>query len=455
MTTFLKKIPGFRSGKRWRSLIASIFYFSGFLIVMAIGIAIVSPSPPTLALDKINPTNKTSISVSGKTYAGKPAYLLKDNQVVQSIRADSNGKFYFVLNDLKDGNYSHTVEVCNSEKRDKCRTENILITVDQTPPTKPIIALPERLPDDSDEQIVIKGVSEPNAKIVASVQNNELQPTATNDKGEFEIKTGLVLGANTINVKAVDTLGNESELSGASLDFNPTKYKVKVIRVIDGDTIKIEGDKVVRYIGIDTPETVHPSKPVQCYGKEASNKNKELVEGKEVKLEKDVSETDKYGRLLRYIWLGDMLVNEYLAREGYAYSSTYPPDVKYQDRFLEVQKQAREEKKGLWGEVCNPSPTPTTVQKTTKTYEPPITFPTNQSPPTQSSPQPSQQQQTTTSQTTTSQSPAQTGGSYTCDCSKTCPQMSSCAEAQYQLNVCGCKARDADKDGIACDSDCQ
>lgn len=455
----VKKIPGFRSGKWWKSLIASVFYFFGLLIIIAIIIAIVSPSPPTLALDKINPTNKTSISVSGKTYAGKPVSLLKDNQVAQSIEADSNGKFYFAINDLRGGNYPYTIEVCNSEKRDKCKTENILITVDQTPPTKPIIVLPERLPDNSEEKIIIKGVSEPNAKIVASVQNSELQPTTTNDNGEFEITTGLVLGANTINIKAVDALGNESEVSGASLDFNPTKYKTKVIRVIDGDTIKIEGDKVVRYIGIDTPETVHPSKPVQCYGKEASDKNRELVEGKEIKLEKDISETDKYDRLLRYVWLGDMLVNEYLTREGYAYSSAYPPDVKYQDRFLEAQKLAREEKRGLWGEVCNPSPTLTPVQATTKTYEPSITDPTNQSSQTQSSPQPSQQQQTTTSQTTTSQAPTptqtQTGGSYTCDCSKTCPQMSSCAEAQYQLNACGCKARDADKDGIACDSDCQ
>lgn len=439
-----KKIPGFRSGKWWKSLIASIFYFFGLLIV----IATVNPSPPTLALDKINPTNKSSISVSGKTYAGKPAYLLKDNQVTQSVKADSNGKFYFALNDLKDGNYSYTVEVCNSEKRYKCKSENILITIDQTPPTKPVIALPERLPDDSEEQIVIKGVSEPNVKIVASVQNNELQPTTTNDKGEFEIKTGLVLGINAINVKAVDSVGNESVAGGSSVDFNPIKYKVKVIRVIDGDTIRIEGDRVIRYIGIDTPETVHPSKPVQCYGKEASDKNKELVEGKEVKLEKDVSETDKYGRLLRYIWLGDMLVNEYLAREGYAYSSTYPPDVKYQNRFREAERQAREEKKGLWGAVCNLTPIPIPRQVTTQTYEPSTDSSINK-------PSSSQQSQTTTSQTPIVQPQDQIGGKYTCNCSKTCPQMSSCEEAQYQLNVCGCKARDADKDGIACDSDCQ
>ncbi|MBU2592799.1 thermonuclease family protein, partial [Patescibacteria group bacterium] len=285
MSSFLRKVPGFRSDKWWKVLIASGFYLFAFLTTLAI----LFPSAPTLALEKIDPTSKSSVSIAGKTYSNKPVYLLKDNEVIRSIKSDSGGKFYFPLNNLTDGNYTYAVEACNSEKKDKCRSENILIVVDQTPPAKPVIALPDKLPDDSEKEIVIKGVSEPNAKIIASVQNGELSTTAANDKGEFEIKTGLVLGTNTINVKAVDNVGNESAVGGASLDFNPSRYKTKVIRVIDGDTIKIEGDKIVRYIGIDTPETVHPSKPVQCYGKEASDKNKELVEGKEVNLEKDIS----------------------------------------------------------------------------------------------------------------------------------------------------------------------
>lgn len=206
---------------------------------------------------------------------------------------------------------------------------------------------------------------------------------------------------------------------------------VKVVNVVDGDTIKIETGETVRYIGIDTPETVHPNKPVQCYGKEASDKNTALVEGKVVELEKDISEKDKYGRLLRYIWIGDMLVNETLVREGYAQSNTYPPDVKYQDRFLAAQKLAREEQKGLWGEVCASA----TLQPTSKPTQAATTTNTGASP--------------------TSAQSSGGSGTYACNCSKTCGQMSSCAEAQYQLNVCGCAARDADHDGIACDSDCQ
>ncbi|MCX6793554.1 MAG: thermonuclease family protein [Candidatus Gottesmanbacteria bacterium] len=220
--------------------------------------------------------------------------------------------------------------------------------------------------------------------------------------------------------------------STTSLASNHGGVLVKVVHVVDGDTIKVETGETVRYIGIDSPETVDPRKPVQCYGKEASDKNKQLVEGKIVELEKDISEKDKYGRLLRYIWLGESLINEVLVRDGYAHSSSYPPDVKYQSRFVEAERLARQEQKGLWGSVCSMTPTPTV--KTTQNVVQPTTIPV-----------------TTVSNT----QPGAGTGSYTCNCSKTCAQMSSCAEAQYQLNVCGCSARDADKDGTACDSDCQ
>lgn len=124
----------------------------------------------------------------------------------------------------------------------------------------------------------------------------------------------------------------------------PTDFtKGQVIRVIDGDTIKVRiGGKEysVRYIGIDTPETVAPGKPVQPYGPEATAKNKELVGGKTVRLEKDVSETDQYGRLLRYVYVGDLFVNKELVRLGYARQKAYPPDTKYQDDLIEAERQA-------------------------------------------------------------------------------------------------------------------
>ncbi|MEA2056341.1 MAG: thermonuclease family protein [Patescibacteria group bacterium] len=124
---------------------------------------------------------------------------------------------------------------------------------------------------------------------------------------------------------------------------------VKVERVVDGDTFVLEDGRKVRYIGINTPETKHPQKEVECFGQEASDYNQDLIEGKMIKLEADVQEVDHYGRLLRYVWLDDVLVNELLVKEGYAQSSSYPPNVSYQDLFDQAEKNARENKLGLWG----------------------------------------------------------------------------------------------------------
>lgn len=142
----------------------------------------------------------------------------------------------------------------------------------------------------------------------------------------------------------------------------PTSFKIKgisdeeiyVSRAIDGDTIELEDGRKVRYIGVDTPETVDPRRAVACFGKEASSENKNLVEGKKVILVKDVSEIDRFDRLLRYVYLpledGRLLfVNDYLVREGYAKLVTFPPDVKFTEQFQEAEQEARENKKGLWG----------------------------------------------------------------------------------------------------------
>lgn len=122
----------------------------------------------------------------------------------------------------------------------------------------------------------------------------------------------------------------------------------KVKRVVDGDTIELESGQKVRYIGINTPETVDPRKPVECFGHEAKKENVKLVEGKTVRLEKDVSEKDKYNRLLRYVYIDDIFVNNYLVRNGFAQVSTFPPDVKYLSLFVSSEKEARKKNLGLW-----------------------------------------------------------------------------------------------------------
>lgn len=125
-----------------------------------------------------------------------------------------------------------------------------------------------------------------------------------------------------------------------------TLYRVK--RIIDGDTIELTSGEKLRYIGINTPESVDPRKPVQCFAHQASEQNKKLVEGKLVRLEKDISDKDKYGRLLRYVYVDNIFVNDYLVKEGYALASSYPPDIKYQKVFQFSQQEAINNNKGLW-----------------------------------------------------------------------------------------------------------
>ena len=119
----------------------------------------------------------------------------------------------------------------------------------------------------------------------------------------------------------------------------------KVTRVIDGDTIIVAGNYRVRYIGIDTPE-IHPK--LEEYGIEAWQLNRQLVEGKEVHLERDVSETDKYGRLLRYVYVDSVFVNAELVKQGLARAKAYPPDTRYQDYLEQMEAEARQAGRGMW-----------------------------------------------------------------------------------------------------------
>jgi micrococcal nuclease len=126
---------------------------------------------------------------------------------------------------------------------------------------------------------------------------------------------------------------------------------VTVSRVVDGDTIEVSpavgGIPDVRLIGVDTPETNSGTEP---YGEEASAFTTQRLESRQVALEFDVERIDPYGRVLAYVWLPDgKMFNEVLVRDGYAQVATFPPNVKYTDRFLAAQRQARAEGAGLWG----------------------------------------------------------------------------------------------------------
>jgi micrococcal nuclease len=142
-------------------------------------------------------------------------------------------------------------------------------------------------------------------------------------------------------------LNVQTPTSTPSVTNKQTDVQV-VIEVIDGDTIKIASGQHVRLIGIDTPELHHPKKPVQCFAQEAKERLQKLVLGRKVRVERDVSQTDRYKRLLRYVYVGEDFVNEILVKEGYARAATFPPDVKYSQLFRLAEEEARLNNRGLW-----------------------------------------------------------------------------------------------------------
>ncbi len=160
---------------------------------------------------------------------------------------------------------------------------------------------------------------------------------------------------------AVSMLTISDQVEELPLAHSEHKEKYySVTKVIDGDTVNINKDGEIitlRLIGLDTPETVHPSKPVECFGKEASNKAKAVLTGKQVRIEMDASQGtyDKYGRTLAYIYLEDGThFNKYMVEEGYGYEYTYDLPYKYQAEFKKAQEEAEINKRGLWASnVCN------------------------------------------------------------------------------------------------------
>ena len=153
--------------------------------------------------------------------------------------------------------------------------------------------------------------------------------------------------------------GDASDISGQALPANVEEAEVD--DNVDGDTIEVvfppdEQQVDVRLIGINAPESVRPNTPVECYGRESSERLEELLEpGTTVYLERDVSDTDQFDRLLRHVWIVDevsgdaYLVSEVLVRQGYVDARTYPPDDRYADRLAAAERAAQDEGAGLWG----------------------------------------------------------------------------------------------------------
>jgi micrococcal nuclease len=136
----------------------------------------------------------------------------------------------------------------------------------------------------------------------------------------------------------------------APVDPSEAEQQYVIERVVDGDTLVLVGGERVRLIGVDTPETVHPRRPVEPLGPEASQFTKQMVEGKAVRLEFDKERRDRYGRLLAYVYVDGVMLNEELIRAGFSAAQLqYPYSNAMKRLFQNAEAEAREARRGLWG----------------------------------------------------------------------------------------------------------
>lgn len=164
----------------------------------------------------------------------------------------------------------------------------------------------------------------------------------------YRFLLAVLLLATLLYQKEVGILSTDQLPTSAEASVSAETATVFVVRVIDGDTFEISGGERVRLIGIDAPESVKPNTPVECFGKESSDYLRSIIEGKEVRLERDQTDRDRYARLLRYAYLGEVFINERIVRDGYAESVAYKPDTEKQSSIDRAEEAAKTERLGRW-----------------------------------------------------------------------------------------------------------
>ncbi len=273
----------------------------------------------------------------------------------------------------------------------------------------------------------------------------------TNDKKKLIVRYAVILVFLFIGIGVAsprqptkpDKAANNAKQQEAPKENEPQLSDLyEVIEVVDGDTIKVSIDgktETLRLIGIDTPETKDPRKPVQCFGQEASNNAKKLLEGKKVRLESDESQSarDKYDRLLRYVYLEDgTSYNKQIIADGYAHEYTYDTPYKYQQEYKQAQKDAEANNKGLWSpDTCSGNTEQAAEQKPSTTAQPQTTAPAPAAP-------------------TESQGASDCDPNYSGGCVPNVSYDLDCGDISFSVQVIGTDHHrfDRDGDGYGCES---
>jgi micrococcal nuclease len=232
------------------------------------------------------------------------------------------------------------------------------------------------------EQEIIKEVRNNTVVKVKEVATTTNESIATSKK-VIATSTELIIVEPKVELPPVtpkiEVAQPEKEITTPIIESEPQYKYYYVLKVVDGDTIKINIDgktETIRLIGMDTPETVDPRKPVQCFGKEASDKGKELLSGQKVRIETDPTQgdRDRYNRLLAYVYRDDgLFYNKYMIENGYAYEYTYNTPYEYQTEFKKAQDYAMNNNLGLWSpNTCNGETESVTSTKTKSAIEQPV-----------------------------------------------------------------------------------
>ncbi|MEW6610604.1 MAG: thermonuclease family protein [Patescibacteria group bacterium] len=186
------------------------------------------------------------------------------------------------------------------------------------------------------------------AFVTLLVTTRILTPSRAENQGTVK---GVSVQQETAESQGQTTRQPPSEIATLSPPNQDAVAEAVVKRVIDGDTMELESGLRVRAIGINSPEM--DVRGIEgCLAAAALEAHRNLAQGKTVELERDVSDKDRYGRLLRYVWIDNVLLNIMMVEQGLARAVAYPPDVKYQQDLAAAEERAKNAQRGMWGSVC-------------------------------------------------------------------------------------------------------
>lgn len=305
-------------------------------------------------IDIEHPTTEYKLTATISNISALAKVTINNQTIDITNKHQHTGQIQYITKDLHEGDNNFKIDITDG-KRQASKT----VTINRQ--TKAVY----------DQKMLEKAI----ASADDSIKKAETDPSEQNIANAESAIQAIPNNQQAVYSKRLTVIKNTKRYASASSNVLATGL-YRVLGVIDGDTINISYNnktEKVRMIGLDTPETKDPRKPVQCFGREASQRMSDLVNGKNVRIEQDSSQgtIDKYGRLLLYIYLEDGTNVAYkMIADGYGHEYTYKIPYKYQSQFKVAQKEAESNKRGLWADsTCNGNTNKPAIQQSTRTSQ--------------------------------------------------------------------------------------